>query len=349
MFQCPRDHKPLNEVRQDRQHRCGECRGNLVISPKLGEVVKQKFHEVKSLKSLKKLQCPSCKFKMKVYRFQTRKLEIDACLNCNVFWFDHGEMKAINSYVSRYHKQSKRTIGTGVKQLQTEEQKFYEEYMAHQGFEGDYGMDKVLIQVFLGLPVEHNLPPFRKPIITWGLIAINIIIAVMSLKFLGKWAYRPLGFKPSDPHLHTALASMFLHGSFMHIFGNLYILNMLGDNVEDLMGRLGYLLMYLASGFGGWAAAIMINPEAKQIYIGASGAVAGVMGAYFYLFPKMKFSFRLFYFFSFNLTSKTIAVLYILQQFVIKASGVNVAWEAHLGGFLIGLLVAIYFKKSKLA
>lgn len=345
MIQCPRDHRPLVEVRQDRQHRCSACRGNLVISPKLREVVKQKFHEVKTTK---RLQCPNCKFKMKHYRFQTRHLDIDGCPNCNIFWFDHGEMKAINEYISRYHKQSKRSIGTGLKQFQSDEQKFYAEYMAHQGFEGDLSLDKVMVQVFLGLPVEHNLPPFRKPIITYGIIAINILIAVLSLRYFGQWNYRPLGFKPADPHLHHAMASMFLHASFMHIFGNLYILKMLGDNVEDLMGRLGYLLMYLGSGLGGWLAALMFCQTPQNIHIGASGAVAGVMGAYFYLFPKMKFSFRLFYFFNFNVTSKTIAVLYVLQQFVIKASGVPIAWDAHLGGFIVGLLIAIYVKKAHL-
>lgn len=345
MYQCPRDHKPLEEVRQDRQHRCRQCLGNLVISPKLNAVVKERFHEVKSSK---RLQCPVCKFRMKHYRFKTRHLDIDGCQNCSTYWFDHGEMQAINDYIARYHKQASQAVGQGVKGLQTEEQKFYQEYMAHQGFEGDLGIDKVLVQVFLGLPAEHNLPPFRKPVVTYALVALNILVLIYAFVSIRQWGFSDYGFKPADPNVIFAFSAMFIHGSIMHLIGNIYILKVLGDNVEDLMGRTGFLLMYLASGLGGWAAALLMCPHPDRVHIGASGAVAGVMAAYFYLFPKMKFSFRFLLFFNFNVTSKAVAILWLVHQMMVRASGTNVAWDAHLGGFVVGLGIAFWFKKAHL-
>lgn len=312
-------------------------------SPKLSEVIQSRFTEQPIRK---KLQCPGCKFRMRNYRFQNSSLAVDGCPSCDIYWFDHGEMKQINQYISKFNKQTKRTIGTGVRKIQTEEQKFYEEYMSHQGFEGDLSVDQVLVQIFLGLPVEHNLPPFRTPLVTYGLIAINVFVLLFAFFTQGKWGFTELGFKPENPHLFYAFTAMFIHGGIMHLIGNIYILKVLGDNVEDLLGRTGFLLMYLASGLGGWFAALIYCPHPYRYHIGASGAVAGVMAAYFYFFPKMKFSFRLFYFFTFNVTSKAIAVIWILHQFVIKSSGTNVAWDAHLGGFAVGLAIAIFVKKN---
>lgn len=345
MYNCPRDHKPLEEVRQDRQHRCKECLGNLVVSDKLNEVVKAKFHEVKSSKQL---QCPVCKFRMKHYRFQTRHLDIDGCQNCNTYWFDHGEMKAINDYITRYHKQTTKAVGQGVRKIQTEEQKFYDEYMSHQGFEGNLSIDKVLVQVFLGLPAEHNLPPFRKPLVTYSLVALNIMALLYAFMAHGRWGLSQFGFVPGDPNVIYAFSGMFVHGSVMHLIGNIYILKILGDNVEDLMGRLGFLLMYLASGLGGWGFAVLMCPHPDRPHIGASGAVAGVMAAYFYLFPKMKFSFRFLLFFNFNVTSKAVAVLWLVHQMIVRSAGTNVAWDAHIGGFVVGLIIAFWFKRAHL-
>lgn len=154
---------------------------------------------------------------------------------------------------------------------------------------------------------------------------------------------------PPMPVWLTALSCVFLHGSLMHLAGNLWFLWVFGDNVEDRLGHLGYLLFYLGSGLLASFSHYRMYPESVMPTIGASGAVAGVMGAYLYLYPKA------------NVVS-LVPILFFLQILVIPApvflglwfllqlwqgtfamgagEAVGVAWWAHIGGFVAGFLVA---------
>lgn len=345
MYTCPKDHSPMEPVRQDKQHRCQSCSGNLVISEKLFQVVKEKFHEVRSTK---RLQCPSCKFRMKHFRFSILHLDVDGCPHCKMFWFDHGEMQDINDYIKKYHKTAKRTVGdkTAVK-FKTEEAKLYSKYMEHHGFEGKLGMDQVLTQIFLGLPAEHNLPPFRRPYITWILIVLNVLMALAAIFIVSQPYFAQFMLDVEKPSLTTIVTSMFSHGGFMHIFGNMYMLKIHGDNVEDLLGKRHYFILYMLSGLMGAFAYMAVNSQG--LVLGASGAVAGVSAAYYYLFPKAKFSFRFFVLFKFNVPAWALAIFWLGQQFFMSLGPSRVAWEAHLGGFAVGLLYALVIKKAHLA
>ncbi len=143
------------------------------------------------------------------------------------------------------------------------------------------------------------------------------------------------------------LYSMFLHGGFLHLGGNMLFLWIFGNNIEDHMGAVPYLLFYLLSGFAAAAAHIAVQPDSTVPVVGASGAVAGVMGAYLVLFPNVPI--RTLFLFIFLIFFRDIAAKwllgfwFLLQFFTSSDSGV--AWVAHVGGFVFGALVALLFRE----
>jgi membrane associated rhomboid family serine protease len=150
------------------------------------------------------------------------------------------------------------------------------------------------------------------------------------------------------PHKNVYLAilySMFLHGSLLHIGGNMLFLWIFGNNIEDRMGWIGYPIFYLASGFAAAAAQIAFQPSSSVPVVGASGAIAGVMGAYLMLFPRVRIR-TLFIIVIIPLIRDIRAVwllgFWFLLQFVTAPSS-GVAWMAHVGGFIFGALVTLPF------
>jgi membrane associated rhomboid family serine protease len=142
----------------------------------------------------------------------------------------------------------------------------------------------------------------------------------------------------------TLITAMFLHGSPLHLLGNMLFLWIFGDNVEDTLGWLEYLLLYLLSGIVGFLAQSMASPESVIPVLGASGAVAGVMGAYLLLFPLNAIRVLIFYFPA-DLPAYVVIGLWIVSQFVLgvleldrlgKTGGV--AYLAHIGGVAMGML-----------
>jgi rhomboid family protein len=150
---------------------------------------------------------------------------------------------------------------------------------------------------------------------------------------------------------HPLITSMFLHGGWMHLLGNMLFLYIFGDNVEDQFGHAGYLIFYLFCGIGSDLVHIAFNLHSAIPAIGASGAISGVMGAYAVMFPRAKV---LMLFFIFLIPVPAVLVLgywFVLQflsgigQLGAGAAG-GVAFWAHIGGFLIGLVVALAVKKQ---
>ena len=143
----------------------------------------------------------------------------------------------------------------------------------------------------------------------------------------------------------AALVSIFLHGSLAHILFNMWSLWIFGNNVEEAFGHFGYLVFYMASGIAATVGFVMVNPELTIPLIGASGAIAGMMGAYLVLFPRhlvlTVIVFRV-------VAIPAIAFLgfWFFSQFLFDVEGV--AWEAHVAGFLFGALVALPFRTTLL-
>lgn len=159
---------------------------------------------------------------------------------------------------------------------------------------------------------------------------------------------------PGRGVLHL-LTSMFLHGSWMHLIGNLWFLWIFGNNVEDAMGRLRFLVFYPLTGLAAAGAQVALTPASPVPMVGASGAISGVMGAYLLLYPKVRVWTLVplgFFFTSFALPAWTMLVYWLLLQFL---SGVltlggdsvgGVAFWAHIGGFVAGLALVKLFART---
>ena len=199
---------------------------------------------------------------------------------------------------------------------------------------------------------DHN-PSRRTPYVTWGLIALNVTI------FLTYWSlfsdnralahfFFTWGLVPAQADLVTFVSSMFLHGGIMHLVGNMLFLWIFGDNMEDQMGHLGYLLFYLAGGFGAGFAQILSDPGSSVPMIGASGAIAGIMGGYLLMFPKARVDVLLFiviYVRVFTIPAWIVLGfwfgLQIFQGTMVQAGQGGVAYWAHAGGFAVGLVLTM--------
>jgi membrane associated rhomboid family serine protease len=160
---------------------------------------------------------------------------------------------------------------------------------------------------------------------------------------------RPLAAAPFAPWL-TLLSCMFLHGGWLHFLGNVWFLYIFGDNVEDRLGRVGYLAFYLGTGIAAGLAHLVSDPESTIPTIGASGAIAGVMGCYFVLFPRARVVTLvpiIFFLQILVLPAPFFLGFWFLLQFfqgslsVTSAAGGGVAWWAHIGGFAAGAMVAL--------
>jgi membrane associated rhomboid family serine protease len=211
------------------------------------------------------------------------------------------------------------------------------------------------------IPLRDDQPSFSTPFINYFLIALNVLVFLWELsvghRALNGFIYE-FGIVPHNTLLAltghsygspaTAIlplfTSMFLHGSLLHLGGNMLALWIFGDNIEDYLGHFNYLVLYLASGLAGALTHILLNLNSRMPTIGASGAIAGVMGAYLILYPRARV---LTWFFILILWLPAWLVLgyWFLVQFVsvseIAESGVAV-WE-HLGGFVAGVIMIKVF------
>jgi membrane associated rhomboid family serine protease len=195
----------------------------------------------------------------------------------------------------------------------------------------------------------------------YGMIPVRVLhpdqpVMVRDVKPLRTWwgvelheVARPALPSAVPPWL-TALTCIFLHGGWMHFLGNMWFLYIFGDNVEDLMGHLGYLVFYLAAGVAASLTHLITNADSTMPTIGASGAIAGVMGAYFCLYPKATVLavIPIIFFIEMVVLPAPIflGLWFVLQFFqgiasVTATEAGGVAWWAHIGGFAAGYLAAL--------
>lgn len=140
----------------------------------------------------------------------------------------------------------------------------------------------------------------------------------------------------------SVIVSMFLHGGLLHLAGNMWSLWIFGNNVEDAFGTIGYLLMYLASGIVATLGFVALNPDTTIPLVGASGAIAGVMGAYLVLYPTARVVsvFPILFFLPIALPAAVFLAIWFVGQFALVGLATGIAWEAHVAGFLFGAAVA---------
>jgi membrane associated rhomboid family serine protease len=223
-------------------------------------------------------------------------------------------------------------------------------------------------------PIKDDQPRYSTPFVNTFLIVLNILI------FFYQWTLGPRGddqfvrvYGEVPAHLAAFLAgssrytlpavvipfftSMFLHGGWMHVLGNMWFLYIFGDNVEDYLGHFKYLLFYLLSGLFAMATQVAVYPHSNVPTVGASGAIAGVLGAYFLLYPRARV---LTWFFVFVLYLPAWIVLgeWFVFQFFNGAASLSlaqagrdmggVAFWAHIGGFVAGMvMIKIFPERSQ--
>ncbi|HWU26677.1 MAG TPA: rhomboid family intramembrane serine protease [Rhizomicrobium sp.] len=217
------------------------------------------------------------------------------------------------------------------------------------------------------IPISDDNPTRLFPFFTWGLIIACVLVYVWELS-LGREmeaAIAVLGFTPASlsgasiqisgigqvPAALTIFTSMFLHASFLHIAGNMLYLWIFGNNIEDAMGHLRFLVFYLVCGVAAAMALAHADPSARLPMVGASGAISGVLGSYLLLFPRARVTVIVplgIIFYPFRITALwVVGFWFLLQLFsaaVTRPGEPGVAWWAHVGGFVAGLVLTPFFK-----
>jgi membrane associated rhomboid family serine protease len=192
------------------------------------------------------------------------------------------------------------------------------------------------------------------PLFSYTLIVVNVVIFIQQLRSPDMFVLL-YGSVPAEivdgKRLHTLFTSMFLHGSIMHLLGNMLFLWVFADNIEATIGNMRFLFFYFMGGLCAHATHIYLGPESLVPTIGASGAISAVLGAYLVMFPASRV--RLWFFF---LIFKVPAILFLgfwifMQwqsgQAALESMNDNVggtAWWAHIGGFAFGVAAGLYFK-----
>lgn len=203
------------------------------------------------------------------------------------------------------------------------------------------------------LPIgDDNSTRRTFPIVTYGLIALNFAIFLLELSsgdaFITRWSFVPARFaaNPGREFL-TIFSSMFMHAGWLHILGNMLYLFIFGDNVEDRLGHLRYLIFYLLCGIAATFAQYMFNLGSDIPNLGASGAIAGVLGAYLIMFPGERVRVLMGYGVV-QMSALVVIGFWIVLQFISslstftassQTSGGGVAYMAHIGGFLAGIVL----------
>jgi membrane associated rhomboid family serine protease len=298
--------------------------------PELGAAPVKRAPDVHAA-GLSRLTCPKCLATLTTLNIgeplaqDTVSIQIDQCESCGGIWFDNGEWEQI----------------AALRALQAEEKK-----LDRPTTWGEWSL-----QFFLGLPVEFNVAPRRYPIVTVSIVAICVLAylaevvvelavspeAAMNWSFVPNTLFSPIG-------VATLFTCMFMHANFLHLLGNMYFFYILGDNVEDALGRGFYLLFYLVCGVVASLAYALPNLDSAVPLVGASGAISGVAAAYLLLYPRARLTFMLI-FWQFKISAPVwLGVWFLFQAgaaFVELAfnQGSEVAFLAHVGGFVAGLAI----------
>ncbi len=206
---------------------------------------------------------------------------------------------------------------------------------------------------------DENRHGHVTPVVNYVLIAINVAVFFYQIQlgsqgaiqeFINRYGVIPVEITGRQD-LFTLLTSMFLHGGWAHIIGNMLFLWVFGDNVEDAFGHLVYLVFYLLTGLAASAAHILLNPGSQIPSVGASGAISGVLGAYLIFFGGNAIRVLIGYFIT-VVPAWMMIGLWAVQQFVATYGSLaateqttgGVAYAAHAGGFVAGMIVAVVLR-----
>ena len=217
-------------------------------------------------------------------------------------------------------------------------------------------------------PLRDTIPSSKMPVVNWLIIVICILVFLFESSlpsseleaFISDFGLIPAAFlaQPDFAHIESVFSSMFLHGGWAHVLGNMWFLYIFGDNVEDRLGHIGYILFYLFTGVCAAATQVLVESHSHVAMVGASGAISGVLGAYFVLFPEGRVL-ALIPAGYFSRTYEVPAIVFLGLWFVMQLlPGVTslgsasdevggVAFWAHVGGFVAGWVLAQFLPKAR--
>jgi rhomboid family protein len=205
-------------------------------------------------------------------------------------------------------------------------------------------------------PLRDTQRSYTRPVVTIALIVINLLIFFFEFSLGPRYRdafIATYGMVPDEFSFQSLLTSMFLHGGWMHVLGNMWFLWIFGDNVEDILGHGKFILFYLVCGMAAGLAQVLVDPTSRVPTVGASGAIAGVLGAYMVKFPHSRIL-SLVTIIVFFTTIEVPAWLMLIYWFFIQffygigsigyshvSRGGGVAYMAHVGGFVTGALLIL--------
>ncbi len=201
-------------------------------------------------------------------------------------------------------------------------------------------------------PLRDTEPSYSKPVVTMFLIVVNLLVFLFEAS-LDPYTLNAViaryGLIPDAFHISAIFTSMFLHGGWLHVLGNMWFLWIFGDNIEDILGHEKYLIFYLLCGIAAAVTQVFFNLDSRVPMVGASGAIAGVMGAYLVKFPQSRIKTLIFFIFItfIDVPAWFMLIYWFAVQFFSgvgsiaqsTASEGGTAFFAHVGGFLTGILL----------
>lgn len=301
--------------------------------------------------------CPRCRQELLKSAFYDRDVLIDQCPLCRGVWADRDAIKALAQHFRSKLQEVPTTrelaeaVYEHVKKLQ------YWKEVAALG-EALTAQPRIpvpllspLLGLFVVLPFSDSPPRERFPLVTVSLILGNVVIFVSQLVLVHNLYdfFQRYGFIPAHVTSLGLFSSQFLHGGVLHLLGNMFFLWLFGDNVEDRFSRLGFLAFYLSCGLAANLMYWLSNANSFIPAVGASGAISGILGAYFVLYPSAWIKV-----FAIDRIVRMPALLYLGAWFAWQLlvglltysdTATGIAWWAHIGGFVFGGLVAYVLKR----
>lgn len=336
---CPRCTYPL-QTREGpglQIDRCPRCRGFFLDPGETAQLyglsaepASWVHSEVASSRGRSRLSCPAGHGSMEIFRLSHGEvaLDVDVCRQCKGLWLDASEDRHLVEIVNAFHNDKSA-------QLQAE---------SNAG-----GAKTYIFQLLTGLPREVYNPVRRRAWLVY--LTLLALVGLFAWEFVaGVPAVLQLALVPArlwrGEQVWGLFTNVLMHANIVHLLGNLYFLWIFGDNIEDRLGRLGFLLVFWAAALTGGLLHAAVNYADMTPCIGASGGVAGLMGAYLLLFPRVKV-WVVFIFVRFKLRVIWYLGIWIGYQLVMARLDVPaVAWYAHIGGFGAGLLLALVLGRA---
>lgn len=321
------------------------------ISPEPTRLFTPRDVETTDYSVAEKRICPKCGVVMRTFNYAyDSNVFVDKCPQCEGIWTDAGEAKRLARYLKTDPKAALVAQHIAKRQQHLDELKDLQD-LSHALRRNAWAASSMPNLI---LPVGDDIDREKYPIVTLSIIVS--CIAVFSFEFFGVHDIENFvnryGFIPSDFFSIGLITSMFLHGGFFHLLGNMYFLWIFGDNVEDRFGYVWYLLFYLGADIAANIIYTIFHMGSTIPCIGASGAISGVMGAYSVFYPNAKLKMLIFYHLVPVPASIYLSIWFLMQisysVIAFQSGDYGVAWLAHVGGFVFGMAAAYLVKKCRL-